>query len=86
MAQEGERDQSMAREGEHSQSMAQEREYHQSPIRRVRILERESRLAMTQESIHAPRVRVHNHALGLSMNPIARLGELMPYCLLPREG
>ena len=66
--------------------MAQKREPHKSPIPRARILERESCLAMTQESIHALKVRVHSHNLGLSVYPIAKLSELMPYCLLPREG
>ena len=49
-------------------------------------MERESCLAMTQESIHALGARIHNHDLGLSVYPIAKLSELMLYCLLPSEG
>ena len=41
---------------------------------------------MTQESIHALGVRIHNLDRGLSLHQIAKLSEVMPYCLLPREG
>ena len=46
----------------------------------------EFRLAMTQESIHAYGVRIPNDDRRLFLYPTAKLSELMPYCLLPREG
>ena len=49
-------------------------------------MEREFRLTMTQESIHALGVRIHNLDRGLSLYPIAKFSELIPYCLLTREG
>ena len=49
-------------------------------------MERVFHLAMTQESIHAHRLRIPNHDRRLSLYPIAKLSELIPYCLLPREG
>ena len=49
-------------------------------------MDRDFRLVTTQESIHALRVRIHNHDRELSLYPIAKLSELMPYGLLPREG
>ena len=44
------------------------------------------RLAITQESIHAHGVRIPNLDRQLSLYPIAKLSELVHYCLLPREG
>ena len=41
---------------------------------------------MTQDSIHALGVRMFNLDRRLSLYPIAKISELMPYCLLPREG
>ena len=49
-------------------------------------MEGESRLAMTQESIHALGVSIPNLDRRLSLYQIAKLSELMPYCLLPRDG
>ena len=75
----------MAQEGEPNQSMAQERT---SPKRNPesKHMEGEVPLAMTQESIHGHGVRIPNLDRRLSLYPIAKLSELMPYCLLPREG
>ena len=49
-------------------------------------IERDFRLTMNQESIHALAVRIHNLDRGLPLYPIAKMSELMPYCLLPRKG
>ena len=49
-------------------------------------MEGEFRLPMTQESSHAHGLRMPNLVRRLSLYPIAQLSELMPYCLLPREG
>ena len=75
----------MAQEGEPNQSMAQE-EASPKPHPEGMHLEGECRLAMTQESIHALGVSIPNLDRRLSLYPIAKLSELMPYCLLPREG
>ena len=85
MAQEGDPNQSMAQEGEPNQSMAQERTS-PKPNPESMHMEGDFRLAMTQESIHAHGVRIPNLDRRLSLYPIAKLSELMPYCLLPREG
>ena len=85
MAQEGEPNQSMAQEGGPNQSMAQERTS-PKPYPKSMQIEGESRLAMTQESIHALGLSIPNLDRRLSLHPIAKLSELMPYCLLPREG
>ena len=85
MTQEGEPNQSMAQEGEPNQSMSQERTS-PKPNPKSTHMEGESRLAMTQESRHALGVRIPNLDRQLSLYPIAKLSELMPYCLLPREG
>ena len=84
MDRDGEPNQSMAQEGEPNQSMAQERTS-QKPKPKSMHAEGESRLAMTQESIHALGVSIPNLDRRLSLSPIAKLNELMPYCLLPRE-
>ena len=49
-------------------------------------MQKEFCLAMTQESFHAGGVSIHNLDRRLFLYPIAKLSELMPYCLLPREG
>ena len=49
-------------------------------------MEAEVRLAVTQESIHALGVRISNLDRRLPVYPIAKLSELVPYCLLPRQG
>ena len=85
MAQEGEPNQSMVQEGEPNQSMAQEGTSTKC-IPESMHMEGGSRLAMTQESIHAIGVSIPNLHRRLSLYPIAKLSELMPYCLLPREG
>ena len=85
MAQEGEPNQSMAQEGEPNQSMAQKRTSPKLNAKSMHM-EGESPLAMTQESIHAPGVIIPNLDRRLSLYAIAKLSELMPYCLLPREG
>ena len=85
MDQEGEPNHSMAQEGEPNQSMAQERTS-SKPDPESMHMEGECCLAMTRESIHAQRVRIPNLDQRLSLYPIAKLSELMPYCLLPREG
>ena len=85
MAQERKPNQSMAQEGEPHQSTAQERTSSKPNPKSLHI-EGESRLAMTQESIHALGVRIPNLDRQLSLYPIAKLSEFMPYCLLPREG
>ena len=75
----------MAQEGEPNQSMAQDRT---SPILNPESMsmEGEFRLAMTQESIHAHGVRIPNLDGRLSLYPIAKLSEHMPYCLVLRDG
>ena len=85
MDQEGEPNQSMAQGGEPSQSMAQERTS-PKPNPESMHMQGEFRLAMTQESIHAQGVTIPNLDQRLSLYPIAKLNERMPYCLLPREG
>ena len=75
----------MAQEGEPNQSMAKERTS-PKPNLESKHMQGECRLAMTQESIHAHGVRIPNLDRRLSLYPIAKLSELMPYCLLPREG
>ena len=84
MAQEGEPNQSMAQEGESNQSMAQERTP-PKPNPKSMHMEGEFRLAVTQESIHAHGVKIPNLDRRLSLYPIAKLSELMPYCSLQRE-
>ena len=49
-------------------------------------MEREFRLAMTHKSMHALEVRIHNVDRKLSLYQIAKLSELMPYCMLTRKG
>ena len=49
-------------------------------------MEREFHIAMTQESMHALEQRVDNSDRKLSPYSIAKLAELMPYCMLTREG
>ena len=49
-------------------------------------MEGEFHLAMTLESIYAHEVRIPNLDQRLTLYPIAKLRELMPYCLPPREG
>ena len=71
MAQEGERNQSMAQEGEPIQSMAEERTSPR-PNPESKHMEGEFHLAMTQVSIHALGVRIHNPDRGLSLYPIAK--------------
>ena len=75
----------MDEEGETIQSMAQGGTSPKPNPGNMHI-EGEFRLAMTQESIHAHGVRNPNLDRRLSLYPIAQLSELMPYCLLPREG
>ena len=65
--------------------MAQERTS-PKPNPKSMHMEGEFRLAMTQESIHAHGVRIPNLDIRLSLYPIAKLSELMPYYLLPGEG
>ena len=77
--------QSMAQEGEPNQSMAQERTS-PKPDPESMHMEGEFCLAMTLESIHAHGLRICNLDQRLSLYPIAKLSELMPYCLLQREG
>ena len=84
-AQEGEPNQSMFQEAEPIQSVAPERTS-PKPNPESMYMEGEFCLAMTQESMHALGVRIPNLDRRLSLNPIATLHELMPYCLLPREG
>ena len=38
------------------------------------------------DSVHALGVRIPNFDRRLSLYPISKFSELMPYCLLPREG
>ena len=85
MAQEGEPNQSMAGDGEPDQSMAQERTSPKLNPESMHM-EGELRLAMSKESISAQGVRIPNFHRRLSLYPIAKISELMPYCLLPREG
>ena len=85
MAQEGEPNESMAQEVEPNQSMAEERTS-PKPNPKSMHMERESRLAMSQENNQALGVRIPNPDRQLSLYPIAKLSELMPYCLLLREG
>ena len=75
----------MAQEEDPNQSMAQEGTSPR-PNPECMHMEGESRLAITQDSIHAHGVRIPNLDRQLSLNAIAKLSELMPYCLLPREG
>ena len=84
MAQKGEPNQTMAQEGEPNKSLAQERTS-PKPHPESMHMEAEFRLAMTQESIHAHRVRMVNLDRRMSLYQTAKLSELMPYCLLPRE-
>ena len=49
-------------------------------------MEREFDLAMTQVSMHALEVRIHNLDGEFSLYPVAKLADLMPYCMLLREG
>ena len=49
-------------------------------------MEREFCLAMTDENMHALEVRVHNLDRKFSLYPVAKLAQLMPYCMLTREG
>ena len=95
---ETERNQSMTQEGEPNQSMAREGEPNLSPIHgpggrtlakpnpESTHMERVLRLAMTEKGIRALGVRTRNHDRGLSLYRMAKLIELLPYCLLPREG
>ena len=85
MAQEGEPNQFMAQKGEPNQSMAQERSS-PKPNPEIMHMVGEFPSAMTQESIHAHGVTIPNLDQRLSLYPVAKLSELMPYCLLPREG
>ena len=48
-------------------------------------MEREFRLAMTHESMHALGVRIHNRDQKLFLYAVAKLTELMPYGMLTRE-
>ena len=75
----------MAQQAEPNQSMTQERT---TPNLNPESMHTggEYRLAMTQESIHTLGVRIPNLDQRLSLYPSAKLSELMPYCLLPREG
>ena len=75
----------MAREGEPHQSMAQERTS-PKPNPESMHMEGELRLPMTQEIIHAHGVRIPNLDRRLPQYPIAKLIDLTPHCLLPREG
>ena len=75
----------MAQEGQPNQSMAKGRTS-PKPNPKSMQMEGESRLAMTQESIHALGVNIPNLDRRSSPNTTAKLSELMPYCLLPREG
>ena len=68
------------------ESMHMEREVRLAMTQENMHMDREFRLAMTFESIYALRVRIHNHDRGLSLDPIAKLTEPMPYCLLTGEG
>ena len=71
----------MAQEGEPYQSMSQERT---SPKLNPDSMHMEGEfcLAMIQEIIHALGVRISNLDRLLSLSPIAKLSELMPYCFL----
>ena len=71
MVQEGEPNQSVAQKGEPNQSMAQERTS-PKPNPESMHMEGEFRLAMTQESIHAHRVRIPNLDRRLSLYPTAK--------------
>ena len=71
MAQEGEPNQSMVQEGEPNQSMAQEGTSPR-PNPESMHMQGESRLAMTQESIHALVVSIPNLDQRLSLYPIAK--------------
>ena len=75
----------MAQEGEPNQSMAQERP---SPKPNPESLHMggEVRLAMTQGSSHAHGVIIANLDRRVSLYPIPKLSELVPYCLLRRGG
>ena len=75
----------MTQEGDPNQSMALE-ETSPKPNPESMHVEEEFPLAMTQESIHAHGVRIVNLDRQLSLYPVAKLSELMPYCLLRREG
>ena len=85
MAQDAEPNQSMVQQGEPNQSMAQEGTS-PKPDAESMHMEGESRLAMTQDSIHALGVSIPNLDRRLSLYQIAKVSELMPYCSLPREG
>ena len=76
-------------------SMAEERERHKYSIlrelciavaRESMYMERERRPAMSHESMHALEVRIHNLDGRLSLYSIAESTELMPWCMLTREG
>ena len=75
----------MAQEGEPNQSMAQKRTT-PKPNPESMHMEGGFRLPMTQDSIYSHGVRMPNLDQRLFLHPIAQLSELMPYCLLPREG
>ena len=47
-------------------------------------VEREFRLAMMHESIHALEARFHNLDRMFSLYQIAKLAELLPHCMLTR--
>ena len=63
-----------------------EREFCLATTHESMHMEREFRLAMTHDSMHAREVRIHNLDRKLSLYPIAKLAELMPYCMMTREG
>ena len=75
----------MPQEGGPNQFMAQPRTSAKRNPESMHM-EGEFRLAMTQQSIHAHGVRIPNLDRRLSLYPFAKLRELMPYSLLPREG
>ena len=49
-------------------------------------MEREFGLAMSHETLHAVEVGIYNLDTKLSLYPIAKIPELMSYCMLTREG
>ena len=63
-----------------------EKTFHVAMTHENMHMEREFRLDMTHESMHALEVRIPNLDRKLTLYPIAKSAERMPYCMLTREG
>ena len=75
----------MPQEGEPNHCIAQQRTSPKPHPESIHM-EGDTRLSLTRESIHSHGVRIPNLDQRLSLYPIAKLSELVPYSLLPREG